>query len=975
MMEPRDALREALAAHRSGHLVEAEALYVRALGDGEWLEALFNLAVLHAARDDLASAEQFYLRALDVAPDDAQIHANMANILQRQGRDEEAERTYRRALELDADLATAWANLAILMVRRQHLDEALAQYRQALDIDPLFAQAHANLAALLHDLGQSSEAMFHAETAVELLPEDPGVHLNLVILHRLTGELDQAEATLARLEEMHPGLIEATVERARLARLRGAREVEEELLLEAVAREPGCLPARRELTQLHLDLGRPGDALEIARETVARGGGEAADAYLLAQASQRSGEGRAALAHYETALGRAPASPEIRQGLASALQELGRNAEALTLVEELLAVAPDFAEALVTRGNCLCGLGRHDEAIEVYRRVLACRPELLVARYNLAHGLRVLGRLEEARAEFQAVLAATPECLEAFNGLGVVAQSRNDHEAALVHFEAALAIDANFGDAINNKAISLQRLGRYGEAVAAYGNFLELQPERAEVYFNLGGLLQSLERWDESIVVLRQGLTQDEGCPDIYPYLLHAQMQQCDWENLDAILAKVRTITENQLEAGGKVSFTPFALQSLPVEIPMALRRRVAERISENVALAVGAAMPGRRARGTRGEKLRIGYVSPDFRAHSVAVAFQGIVEHHDRDRFALHAFALNGGRPDTMTEYFRRGFDTFDDIAALTHQGAAERVAAREVDILIDLAGHTRGTRLELFALRPAPLAAHYLGYSATIGARYIDYLITDARQLSPGAEAHFTEALIRLPDAFMAARPAEISERPLSRADLGLPEDGFVFANFNKHYKHEPRMFGLVMRLLKRIPGSVYWLKQGTARSTENLLREATARGIAPSRIVIAPNWPHDEHLARLRLADLALDNLYHGGGVTTVDALWVGLPVLTIAGATPQSRNGASLLHAIDMAELVCEDLATFEAAALALATDPARLADVRRRLLANRATRPLFDIARLTRHLERAYETMWERHAAGRPPRGFEVPAED
>ena len=407
----------------------------------------------------------------------------------------------------------------------------------------------------------------------------------------------------------------------------------------------------------------------------------------------------------------------------------------------------------------------------------------------------------------------------------------------------------------------------------------------------------------------------------------------------------------------------------------MALRQAVAERISAQIARTVPEPhdMTYVVSSGTRTDKpLTIGYVSPDFRAHSVAVAFRGIIDHHDRERFRFKAYSLHPGKPDALTDYFRGTFDEFRDCAGLSHEEVASKINADGVDILIDLAGHTRGTRLEIFALRPAPIQAHYLGYSATIGARFIDYLITDHQQVPAEQRPYFTEQLVYLPDTFMAARQSEIATTNPCRADYGLPDDGVVFANFNKHYKLEPQMFGISMRLLKKIPGSVYWLREGTAKSVENLRREAAARGVDPERLIFASLEPHPQHLARLALADLALDNLFHGGGVTTVDALWVGLPVLTLAGETPQSRNGASLLAPIGLPELIVNTVNAFEAKALQLASDAALRADIRQRLLANRLTYPLFDIQRLTQHLERAYEMMWHNHASGKPPHLIDVP---
>jgi predicted O-linked N-acetylglucosamine transferase (SPINDLY family) len=279
---------------------------------------------------------------------------------------------------------------------------------------------------------------------------------------------------------------------------------------------------------------------------------------------------------------------------------------------------------------------------------------------------------------------------------------------------------------------------------------------------------------------------------------------------------------------------------------------------------------------------------------------------------------------------------------------------------------------RLEIFAMRPAPVQAHYLGFTSTVGAQFLDYLLTDARLAPPDHRPHYTESLVLLPDSFMAGRRVPIPVEQPTRADEGLPEAGFVFANFNNHYKFDPHMFAVWMRLLRRVPGSVLWILHGTPKSAENLRREAAIRGVDPDRLVFASVRQHPQHLARLGLADLALDNLHHGGGVTTLDALWTGVPVLTIAGDALPSRNGASLLSAIGLGDMVTVSLDDYEKLALLLAREPVRLAALRRRLAGNRAHSPLFDVERLARHIERAYDLMWDRFERGLPPAEIVVP---
>jgi len=512
--------------------------------------------------------------------------------------------------------------------------------------------------------------------------------------------------------------------------------------------------------------------------------------------------------------------------------------------------------------------------------------------------------------------------------------------------------------------------------VQTYQRTLELKPDLSEAMFNLGTLLQTLSRWDESIVVFKQALASRPDYNVIYPYLAHSLMQQCNWDNLEAIVQRICRNTEDELAQGERTTVSAFALQSLPGEISMALRQQVAEQIASYVAQEVEE-LRGQlnfsfvRQRGDR--KLRIGYVSPDSRFHSVAVAFKGILDHHDTDRFDCYGYSLNPQHDDSMTDQLAAVFHQYRRISDLPLRDAATGIHDDGIDILLDLAGHTRGAKLGLFSLRLAPIQAHYLGYSATTGARYLDYLITDHQQVPAEQRQFFTEQLVYLPETFMATQRAPVAiERP-NRADCGIPEDAFVFMNCNAQYKFEPRSFAIWMRLLRRVPGSVLLLMRSSPGSVANLRKEAEHRGIDADRLIFLERVPHPVHLARMTHADLALDCLYHGGGVTTVDCLWVGVPVLTVTGATPQSRNGATLLNAIGLAELITDSLSDYEELAFTLAGDRDRLRALAARLKQNRDTTPLFNSTRLTRHLERAYEMMWQNYMDGAAPQMIDVPA--
>lgn len=900
------------------------------------LRALVARSLEAAQNGDLEQARAATAEALQLAPEHAGLIGNLATLSLQLGDPDEAERLFEQACRLDPGNPAPLLGCANLALQRNDLATAIRWLDRAVNADPFNIQARLLLAQALRRHGTLDDCERHLLDARTLAPDVAELSIELSALYEARGDMD---AALSVLEEA--GTDDVRIPQQRAGLLIGLGRLKEaESLLEAV------------------EAAQPGLPMTF---------------YYRGLAAQTAEDYETAERCFAAASAAAPQDAQLLNVHATVLQQLGRQEEAIELLLKARALAPGLADAVNNLANAHSALGQPEQAVIYYREALALRPEPLVW-CNLGNVLRNLGRLGESEAAFLEALSLAPEMPNIRNGLGLTYQQMNRHEEALVEFRRAIELDPDYVEALNNQAISLAGLNRFSQAVDTYNRLLDLKPDLPEALFNLGTLLQQLNRWDESIVVMMQAIKARPDYATVYPHLAHAMMQQCSWTNLDAIVQKIRENTEAELAAGRPASVSCFGLQSLPGDIPMSLRRQVAERVSDQAAGYVrqlhDKVGPPPARTGRPGRKLKIGYLSPDFRFHSVAVAFRGILEHHDRDRFDLFGYSLSV-REDDMTAWFARNFDGFWNLSETPFTDAVARMRADEVDILIDLAGHTRGSRMELLALRPAPIQAHYLGYSATIGARYLDYLITDHRQVPPEQREHFSEQLVYLPDVFMATQRAEVAEAPITRADVGLPEDAFVFANFNIHYKFEPRMFAIWMRLLKRLPDSVLWVLEGTEASRRNLRAEAERRGVSGERIHFAEKVPHDQHLRRQQLADLALDNLFHGGGVTTTDALWVGLPVLTVAGDTPQSRNGASLNWAIGMQDLTAASLTEYERLALDLARDSDRLAGLRRRLIANRETKPLFRPELLTRNLEEAYCLMWDRHEVGLSPGVIDV----
>jgi predicted O-linked N-acetylglucosamine transferase (SPINDLY family) len=377
------------------------------------------------------------------------------------------------------------------------------------------------------------------------------------------------------------------------------------------------------------------------------------------------------------------------------------------------------------------------------------------------------------------------------------------------------------------------------------------------------------------------------------------------------------------------------------------------------------------RPRGAR-PKITLGYLSADFFAHATAFLVAELLEKHDRERFQVFGYSFGPDDGSPMRRRLQIAFDRFVDLKDASFTASAERIAADEVDILVDLKGYTRDARPQILALRPAPVQVNYLAYPGTMGVPFMDYLLADEFVIPPDQQPFFTEKVVYLPGCYQVNDSRrEIAPHTPSRADCGLPQEGFVFCGFNNSYKITPEMFSVWMELLKAVPGSVLWLLESNRFAPANLRREAEARQVAAERLVFAPRMPLPEHLARHRLADLFLDTFPVNAHTTASDALWAGCPVLTVAGQTFVSRVAGSLLRTVGLPELVANSFDEYHAMALRLARDGELLAGLRARLEANRMTSRLFDAGRFARNIEEAYRMMWEIRASGRPPRGFTV----
>lgn len=706
---------------------------------------------------------------------------------------------------------------------------------------------------------------------------------------------------------------------------------------------------------------------------------------------RQTGTTAAAELECREACSRFPSDAGLRVMLALILHQQSRVADATAELDAAIRIEPSHIGALRHRGMLLAGQGKHREAIRDLQMLAKAVPEDASAQYDLGvtfdlardpasalfqydlalkldpgffaaalnrgYVLTALDRLEEALQNNLDLVQRFPGVPEAYYNLAEVLIALRRPEEALAACDRALAIRPDYAKAHIDRALAFAELGRIAQAQDSLDRARVLDP--AAVHgFNSGFAAQI------------GGFFGQFDARSLYLHRLYQQQEECDWRRRGELVTGLERLILEGAASGNEItdSHLPFRALAFPVsrEANRLLVQGVAKRLGAGV-------MPLPRPAAPAG-RIRIGYVSPDFRVHPGAFLTRRLYGLHDRERFEVFAYSLVADDGSEVRRDIVAGVDCFRDVAALNPVQVAEQIRRDGIHIAIDLSGYTNYTRSEIFAFEPASVQVSYLGFPGSLGADFYQYAIVDEVVCPPGEERWWTERLVYMPDTYYVTdNQTRVAPVAPSRSDAGLPETGFVFCCFNNAYKIEPEMFGVWMRILARVPGAVLWLLGRSARIEANLRREAQARGIDGDRIVMAPFLPREIHLARYPLAGLFLDTLHYNAHTTAVDALWMGVPVLTCPGRTMPSRVGASLLNAAGLPELAVGSLHEYEETAVRLAAEGSSgLETYRARLARGRSGCALFATEVFVRNLEKAYELMWARARQGLPPESLRVP---
>lgn len=647
--------------------------------------------------------------------------------------------------------------------------------------------------------------------------------------------------------------------------------------------------------------------------------------------------------------------------LGNSFLEKGEIDKAIKYYQKALSLVPDYDEAYNNLGVAYQRKNDFPTAIANFKKAIILNPKYAATYSNLGIVSLLKGKLKEASRFFKKAIKLNPRLSEPYYNLGIVFNQQFQLQKAADSFKKALEINPQYAKAKSNLGAVLRNQGKLKEGEKAFRQTLNLISDD-EAYYNLGIVLKDQGKIKEAIGCFEHVIRLNPYHQDAYANLIDQMFHLCDWSRIEELKKDLEKLTENSLKSGQRPGKTPF-MSLYWDDDPrqnFLICRAWSEEIKKEVKNSAGLfsfKQPKRKRK-----KIRLGYLSNNFHDHPVGEILINLLRFQQKDKFEVFLYSYGYDDTRLYRSYVRNFGHRFLDIKNLSHLQAAKKIAKDEIDILVDLNGHTQGHRLEICALKPAPIQISWLGFLGTTGADFIDYLIADRVVVPKNHLSFYREKIVYLPSSYQPVfHPAvEWGKKPEKTGR------SVVFSSFNNAYKIEPVMFDIWMEILKKVPNSVLWLWKNNQEMAENLKTQAKIKGVDPQRLIFGESLPLKKHLKRLGLVDIALDTRIYNGGATTSNALWTGIPVITLQGNHFASRASTSMLKAIGLEELITKNLEEYKNLAIKLATNTKTLAKIKEKIKIRHQTSPLFDIQKFTADLENSYQLIWENYLSGRKP---------
>lgn len=667
------------------------------------------------------------------------------------------------------------------------------------------------------------------------------------------------------------------------------------------------------------------------------------------------GEHHLAISFYSKASELNPNDPYLLSNWGSSYIELNLNSEALVLLKRAVDLDPHFPEFLYNLANCHSGLGDFQSAISLYKRAIELDPAHHQAHNNLGKALFDLNQFDEATIHFHKALEIFCDSPSYLMNYANTLNRLNQFDKAIIYLDKALTLNPNLAEAWLYKGNSFLGMNLTIKAINYYDKAAGINPNYVEALLNKAAALQDLKNYYDAAISFKKALDLNQNADWALGNYVFSKMKMADWSNLEN---EIDTIS-NQIRAG-KNSVHPFAYLAMLDDPQLQLQ---CAKIYSNFNYSV--ANKSFQLAGQKDHKVRVGYYSADFNNHAVSFLTVELFELHDRNLFEIIAFSFKKSDGSPIRKRLEIAFDQFLDVSSLSDSEITTLSHDLSIDIAVDLSGFTAGSRPAIFANRVAPIQISYIGYLGTMGSPFIDYLIADASLIPTNSQKFYSEKIIYIPCYQVNDRQRSSGNKSLSREQYGLPNDSFVYCCFCDSYKISPFIFDSWMRILHAVPDSVLFLNEDNKWVVDNLKHEAELRGISTERLIFSPRIPVDDYLARYRACDLFLDTTPYNAGTTASDALWMGLPLLTLSGQSFASRMATSILNSIGLSDLIVSSTDQYELLAIDLGRHPDAIQCIKKRLAENQPASPLFDSPTFASNIESAFMRAYDQYRYGAP----------
>jgi len=626
--------------------------------------------------------------------------------------------------------------------------------------------------------------------------------------------------------------------------------------------------------------------------------------------------------------------------------------------------------------SCCIFLGQDETAIKKYNEVLEINPEHEMAYFFLGEIYSKNNQINMAEQQYQKAVEINPRNVNAMNRLAILYNKSGNNKKSIEVLTNIIGIAGDNAVVYNNLALAYKSIGLLDKALGILQKAMEFKQTIYEVYYNAAQIYLSFGDKQSALDCLERSIELDPNQLQVLSEYKETLMKVCDWQRAEEVGGYMESI---QPKIHDDFILSPMLDIQNNIDPDSNLRWAIKYTNARvgNIIQKYPRYKHTITPIDTATRKLKIAYLSSDIKEHPVAQLMRGVFNNQDKNNFEVTIYSSSKSDGSLYRKEIEAVCDRFIDVCETDDIKLAAMINNDKIDILIDLNGHTSDARLETLALKPAPIQINYIGFIGSMGADFIDYIITDKIVTPPEQQKFYLEKFAYMPHCYQANdNNLAISKYELNKADCGLPDDKFIFCSFNQPFKIEPVMFNVWMNILKRVPESVLWLYRGSIHkndnlAVENIVKHVADSGVETSRVIFAMPKSLPEHLKRTALADLALDTRIYNGGAVTSQTLWAGVPVLTFQGRHFASRMASSIISAVGLTEMVTNSLEEYEDFAVRLATQPSELKQIRDKLSVNIHNMPLFDTKLFTHNLEKAYRMMWKNYVSGHPPKQLEV----